>query len=229
MDDETIANLPTGTRAGASRPAYVRKQATQPKPLAAGLFGTGSMPSNGGLVLSVGSVVALLLVLLLGMGIVNANASAPASQGSQIATSPDATLTATAAGALASLATTTPWPTATAVPTAIATATAAPRPTATPRTAPPPPPTATPKPSCNYGGAPPNPWCYTFNNTGKLIYNPPSNFCQAQGGPFPCIPSFWQHTNGYVDECQDGTYSHSGGVQGACSYHGGELRPLYAP
>jgi hypothetical protein len=31
-----------------------------------------------------------------------------------------------------------------------------------------------------------------------------------------------------VDECHDGTYSHSGGRSGACSYHGGELRPLYS-
>src|SRR5205823_13379095 len=65
---------------------------------------------------------------------------------------------------------------------------------------------------------------YNFS-PGSVIYNPPSNFCDF----FNCISSFWQHTNGYVDECVDGTYSHSGGVQGACSDHGGEQRPLYAP
>jgi hypothetical protein len=31
-----------------------------------------------------------------------------------------------------------------------------------------------------------------------------------------------------VAECNDQMYSHSGGRQGACSYHGGEMRPLYA-
>ncbi|SRR5579884_1960642 len=31
--------------------------------------------------------------------------------------------------------------------------------------------------------------------------------------------------NGYIIECKDGTYSHSGGRRGACSYHGGETRP----
>ncbi|GCF08109.1 DUF3761 domain-containing protein [Dictyobacter arantiisoli] len=68
-----------------------------------------------------------------------------------------------------------------------------------------------------------NPWGYDFN-PGNLIYNPPANICSY----FNCIASFWEHTNGYVDECYDGTYSHSGGVSGACSRHGGELRPLYS-
>lgn len=104
-------------------------------------------------------------------------------------------------------------PTNTPIPT--------PKPTSTPK----PKPTATPAPACNTDGAPPNPWCFSFQNTGKLIYNPPGNFCAY----FNCIKSFWTSTNGYVDECRDGTYSHSGGVRGACSDHGGELRPLYAP
>lgn len=88
---------------------------------------------------------------------------------------------------------------------------------------PPPPPTDTPLP--NLCGAPQNPWNYTFCG-GNLIYSPPyPDFCYY----FNCIASFWQNTNGYVDECNDGTYSHSGGIQGACSKHGGELRPLYSP
>jgi hypothetical protein len=57
-----------------------------------------------------------------------------------------------------------------------------------------------------------------------VIYSPPTNFCDY----FNCIPSFWNSTNGYVEECVDGTYSHSGGRSGACSHHGGELRPLYS-
>ncbi len=78
----------------------------------------------------------------------------------------------------------------------------------------------------NYCGAPANPWHYNFctANTGKYIYSPAASFCSY----FKCIASFWKSTSGYVDECQDGTYSHSGGRSGACSYHGGELRPLWA-
>src|SRR5216683_1743994 len=89
---------------------------------------------------------------------------------------------------------------------------------ASPTPTPPPPP---PPSTC---GAPSNPWGYNFCG-GSLIYSPPSSFCNY----FNCIPSFWKSTLGYVDECNDGTYSHSGGRQGACSYHGGEMRPLYSP
>ena len=95
----------------------------------------------------------------------------------------------------------------------------APKPVASP-VAPPPPPPAPPPTTC---GAPSNPWGYNFC-AGNFIYSPPSNFCSY----FNCIPSFWKSTLGYVDECKDGTYSHSGGRQGACSYHGGEMRPLYS-
>lgn len=127
-------------------------------------------------------------------------------------------------------------PTATAVP---ATPTPRPQPTATPRpvvvvaptaTPRPPAPTATPKPTCNYGGAPSNPWCYTFNNTGKLIYGAPGGFCTYFQciGTAPSYTSFW-NGKGYVIECNDGKFSQSGGIQGACSYHNGEMRPLYQP
>jgi len=97
----------------------------------------------------------------------------------------------------------------------------APTPSPSPTPAPPPPPP--PPPPANTCGAPSNPWGYNFC-AGSLIYSPPSNFCSY----FNCIASFWKSTAGYVDECQDGTYSHSGGRSGACSYHGGELRPLYS-
>jgi hypothetical protein len=89
-----------------------------------------------------------------------------------------------------------------------------PRPTARPTA----PPTAPPRNLC---GAPANPWNYNFCG-GGTISSPPSNFC----GYFNCIPSFWQSTKGYVEECQDGAYSHSGGRSGSCSSHGGNLRPL---
>jgi hypothetical protein len=75
-------------------------------------------------------------------------------------------------------------------------------------------------------GAPANPWGYNFClGGGNVITAPPSNFCSY----FPCIPSFWIYTNGYVEECQDGMYSHSGGQPGSCSYHGGNWRALLSP
>jgi hypothetical protein len=56
------------------------------------------------------------------------------------------------------------------------------------------------------------------------IYNPPGTLCTF----LDCISSFWSSTNGYVIECADGEFSHSGGVSGSCSSHGGNWRPLYA-
>jgi hypothetical protein len=43
-----------------------------------------------------------------------------------------------------------------------------------------------------------------------------SSFCDTHD----CIPNF-DNGNGSVVQCADGTYSHSGGIQGACSHHGG--------
>jgi hypothetical protein len=68
-----------------------------------------------------------------------------------------------------------------------------------------------------------NPWCYNFN-PGNLIYNPPSAFCDY----FTCVSTFWTATSGYVAECAEEHYTHSGGVRGACSHNGGVLRPLYS-
>jgi len=70
-------------------------------------------------------------------------------------------------------------------------------------------------------GAYGNPWGYNFEG-GSFIYNPPYTFCNY----FPCIPSFWDGS-GYVIQCTDGDFSKSGGIQGSCSYHGGNWRPLY--
>jgi hypothetical protein len=111
---------------------------------------------------------------------------------------------------------TTPFPTDTPSPspsdTPPASPTGAPVPTPPPPTQPPP----------NLCGAPPNPWNYNFCG-GALISAPPGSFCSY----FNCIASFWTSTLGYVDQCVDGTYSHSGGRKGACSSHGGERQPLY--
>jgi hypothetical protein len=129
--------------------------------------------------------------------------------------------------------TTTPTPSDTAAPNP----TASPATTATPTrliTQKPVVPAATPKPTIratppppapfNYCGAPVNPWHYNFCS-GAVISSPPANICAY----FNCIASFWKSTNGYVEECKDGMYSHSGGVSGSCSSHGGNWRPLLHP
>lgn len=111
----------------------------------------------------------------------------------------------------------TPTPTNTPTPT--------PKPTIAPTHAPLPtqPPKLTAPPCQATNG---NPWCYNFL-PGKLIYYPPSGFCNY----FACIPTFVEPDDpgdGYIVQCSDGSYSQSGGERGACSYHGGVSRPLYS-
>jgi hypothetical protein len=105
-------------------------------------------------------------------------------------------------------------------------------PKATPKPAPKPPPpkpvpvrtTTAPKPvTPSTCGAPANTWGYNFCGRGGFVYDPPATFCDV----FDCIPSFWESTNGYVMQCDDLTYSHSGGRSGSCSHHGGNYRALY--
>jgi hypothetical protein len=109
-------------------------------------------------------------------------------------------------------------PTATPKPHA-STPTATPKPHAsTPTATPNSQPTATPCPAVNC-----NPWGYNFSPPGNLIYNPPSAFCSY----FNCIANFSTGT-GYVIECQDLTFSKTGGVPGSCSQHGRDYRPLYS-
>lgn len=105
----------------------------------------------------------------------------------------------------------TPTPTATPKPTPVAQV-----PTRVPTSAP------TAKKTGIYG----NPWGYDFNS-GNLITNPPSNFCDY----FPCIATFVSADDpdgGYVVQCADGNFSQSGGESGSCSHHGGEGQPLYS-
>ncbi len=119
---------------------------------------------------------------------------------------------------------------ATALPTTTVQPTVTPKPVATVKPTPKPKPTQpsvrpTPIPTkCQ--GVNGNPWCYDFSS-GNLISYPPSNFCSY----FACIANFWgadDPGDGYVVQCADGSYSQSGGERGACSYHGGVSRPLYA-
>src|SRR6266545_533936 len=72
-------------------------------------------------------------------------------------------------------------------------------------------------------GAPSNPYGYNFCGRGGYVTDPPQDICSY----FDCIPNFWNGV-GYMEECHDATYSMSGGRRGACSYHGGELRPVYS-
>ncbi|MDQ2836136.1 MAG: hypothetical protein M3Y42_00280 [Actinomycetota bacterium] len=69
-------------------------------------------------------------------------------------------------------------------------------------------------------GAPANPFGYNFCS-GNVIYSPDPAVC----GYFSCIPNF-SNGKGYLEQCRDGMYSMSGGRSGACSYHGGENRPV---
>jgi hypothetical protein len=90
---------------------------------------------------------------------------------------------------------------------------------APPPPAPAPPPPPPPPPATGING---NPWGYDFN-PGNYITAPPTAFCTY----FNCIASFW-NGHGYVMECTDTMYSLSGGIQGSCSHHGGNYRPLYS-
>ena len=122
--------------------------------------------------------------------------------------------------------TATPSPTVTTVPSLTPTQkpTPAPTPRPTPKpTQPPIKPTPTPTRCQGVNG---NPWCYDFS-PGNYIDYPPTNFCSY----FNCIASFWgadDPGDGYVVQCQDGTFSQSGSERGACSSHGGVSRSLYS-
>ncbi|GEM_PF-1357979 len=67
-----------------------------------------------------------------------------------------------------------------------------------------------------------NPWCYNFLH-GTLIYQAPRTFCHY----FKCVSDFWQADRGYVVECQNGRYSHFGGIPRACRDDGGVRRALH--
>jgi hypothetical protein len=88
---------------------------------------------------------------------------------------------------------------------------------------PPAPPTTKAAPPPSLCGAPSNPYGYNFCDVGGFVSSPPRDICSY----FNCIGNFW-NGRGYMVECNDGTYSMSGGISGACSYHKGEDRPVYS-
>jgi hypothetical protein len=54
------------------------------------------------------------------------------------------------------------------------------------------------------------------DDTSTPSYDGGADFCDTHD----CIPNY-DNGNGYTVQCSDGTYSQSGGIQGACSHHGG--------
>lgn len=166
-------------------------------------------------------VIVLLLCGLCG-SIANAMNSNHSSNIATTNSSPTATDTQQAVFIATATDTPTPTPTQKPAPTATPTQKPTPRPTPTQIVIHP-----TPTPTQAHCVAiNNNPWCYNFS-PGNLINYPPSGFCNY----FNCIPTFYGSDDpgdGYIIECQDGTYSQSGGESGACSYHGGEMRPLYS-
>ncbi|MFZ1153974.1 MAG: hypothetical protein WAN93_03620, partial [Solirubrobacteraceae bacterium] len=55
------------------------------------------------------------------------------------------------------------------------------------------------------------------DEVGSYTHEGDQSFCEEN----ECIGNFESET-GYVVECEDGSYSHAGGISGACSDHGGE-------
>lgn len=220
--------IPTGVPIAPQPPAFVASPA--PLPVArrrsprSAVPGTKKKPPVWAYVVT--AIVALVVCSCIGSTVL----SAVANNNAHTSNTPPATSTTNAETLATSMTQTSPTPMPTVAPTQPPTPTPVPKPTATPTPRPtpkptqPPAPKPTPTPSCQAVNG--NPWCYNFNS-GSLIYNPPSNFCSY----FNCISSFWEPDDpgdGYVIQCQDSTYSQSGGERGACSYHGGEARPLYA-
>jgi len=72
-------------------------------------------------------------------------------------------------------------------------------------------------------GAFDGPWGFDFR-PGMKITDPPRDFCSY----FDCIASFWDSRKGFVVQCADGTFSHSGGRRGVCFRHDGYRRTLFA-
>jgi hypothetical protein len=57
------------------------------------------------------------------------------------------------------------------------------------------------------------------DEVGSTSHATDAKFCEEH----TCIGSF-ETEGGTVVECEDGSYSHAGGISGACSSHGGEKR-----
>ncbi|GAC1530509.1 MAG: hypothetical protein NVS2B6_18620 [Thermoleophilaceae bacterium] len=60
------------------------------------------------------------------------------------------------------------------------------------------------------------------DSSGQPPTTSEADFCSTH----QCIPNFPNGT-GFIVQCNDGMWSHSGGRRGACSYHGGESATTY--
>jgi hypothetical protein len=78
-------------------------------------------------------------------------------------------------------------------------------------------------------------WRYAFAHIRRSLVaagpvTPPPSPAPPSGASFcnshACIANF-DNGNGYIVQCNDGMWSHSGGLSGACSYHGGESSNIY--
>jgi hypothetical protein len=85
---------------------------------------------------------------------------------------------------------------------------------------------SSPPPTAPLGDVNGNPWGYTLVPGSTPVTRPVSIFCN--GVYFSCVATFWTDTQGYVAQCWDGLYTHSGGISDACSQDGGVEYPLYA-
>jgi hypothetical protein len=106
----------------------------------------------------------------------------------------------------------TPMPTTQPPPVQTTTTQPAPTPPAT---------TTSSKPPPSLCGAPPNPYGYNFCG-GALIYSPASDICSY----LTCAANFWKG-DGYVVQCQDDTFSKTGGKQKVCSQDQGYRATLF--
>lgn len=162
-------------------------------------------------------------------GTTSAAASTPVAASATVPTeAPKTTTTLTAAAPLAPPSSTRPPATTPPAPKpapAVQTIPVAPKPPPVVHTtpaAPKPPPVVHTTPAvANLCGAPANPYGYNYCGRGGYISPPAQDICTY----FSCINNFW-NGKGYMEECNDGMVSMSGGRPGACSYHGGELRPV---
>lgn len=187
-------------------------------PVGLGLLWTRRPPWGPGVRWGASSVVVGLAAIVIAVTVSAAPHVRPVPAGSVAQASPAVGGDAPQSSALFSPGSAAPPDTTT--PAASATPQATQAPTPAPASVAPPPPTAQPVNLC---GAPANPWNYNFCG-GSLITSPPARFCSV----FNCIASFSQSKSGYIVQCQDGTFSPSGGRSGACSSHGGVSQPLYS-
>jgi hypothetical protein len=176
---------------------------------------------------AIGALVVGLICLAAG----GALASATLSDQTTSTNQPSVAALASTTSGSAALVPTTTQPDATLQPATTVQATTTSSPTTRPPTTTHQPRPATTKPAppkttraVSLCGAPPNPYGLNLCGRGSHVFQPPGDVCSY----FDCIANF-DNGVGYMEQCQDGMYSMSGGRQGACSHHGGERQAVFRP